>query len=187
MEVTGAVLAELAAERGATLRPVTVSLYQHEADATALRHMTGVDGDAPDSPADSIEQAGRCRVVVAGSYHSAVFALGQGVPVVALSATPYYDHKLEGLADLFPGGCTVLPAGERELPERLAAAVREAWDAAQELRPALLASAEGQIAEARDAYERFAAEAGRRTGLQPAGTLSVTEETSSSESESLYL
>jgi glycosyltransferase involved in cell wall biosynthesis/polysaccharide pyruvyl transferase WcaK-like protein len=174
-EISGRVLRDVAGERGACVAPVTVSLYPHEADAETLRRVIGGEEPAPGSSRDSIEQAGRCRVVVAGSYHAAVFALAQGVPVVGLSATPYYDQKLRGLADLFPGGCEVLPATERDLPERLAAAVRSAWDAADERRPELLTAAERQIGAAREAYERFAQ------------GVSVTSATVSSESASLYL
>ena len=45
-----------------------------------------------------IERVGECRVVVTGSYHGAVFALAQGIPVVALVKSPYYVNKMAGLA-----------------------------------------------------------------------------------------
>jgi polysaccharide pyruvyl transferase WcaK-like protein len=185
--IAGRVLRDVAGERGGGVTPVSVSLYPHEADAETLRHVLGDREPEPVSSRDSIEQAGRCRVVVAGSYHAAVFALAQGVPVVGLSATPYYDQKLRGLADLFPGGCEVLPATERELPERLAVAVRTAWDAADERRPELLTAAERQIGAAREAYARFAPAVSRRLGDQVPPGVSVTSATTSSESASLYL
>jgi hypothetical protein len=183
----GAVLRQLAGERGADLRPLPISLYPHEADGAALKRLTGRNGPEPSSPREPIEEAGRCRVVVAGSYHSAVFALGQGVPVVALSATPYYDHKLHGLADLFRGGCEVISVRERDAPERLAAAVQTAWDTAETSRPALLDAAGEQIAAARDAYRQFGAAVGAPAARQSAGSDSSTAATSSSESASLYL
>ncbi len=186
-QTTADVLRDVAGERGAALAPVSVSLYPHEADGELLRRLLDSTGPEPASPRDSIEQAGRCRVVVAGSYHAAVFALAQGVPVVGLSATPYYDQKLRGLADLFSGGCQVLSAAERDLPERLAAAVRDAWDMAEERRPELLAAAERQIGAAREAYTRFAAPVARRLGTQAPAGLNVTDSTTSSESASLYL
>ena len=186
-QTTAGALRAVASERAATLAPVTVSLYPHEADGETLRRVLGGVGGESASPRESIEQAGRCRVVVAGSYHAAVFALGQGVPVVGLSATPYYDQKLRGLADLFPGGCTVLSAAERDLADRLAAAVRDAWDGAEERRPELLRAAERQIDAARDAYAGFAPLVERRMGAQRPAGVSVADSTTSSESASLYL
>ena len=70
------------------------------------------DAPAPivdlDTPAKAIAEVSRCRVVVTGSYHAAVFALAQGIPVVAIAATRYYLDKFAGLAELFGGGCTIV-------------------------------------------------------------------------------
>ena len=55
-----------------------------------------------------IKQTARCRVVVTGAYHAAVFALAQGIPVVCLSNSPYYLAKFQGLEDLFGSGCTIV-------------------------------------------------------------------------------
>src|SRR6185503_89135 len=107
---------------------------------------------------------GACRVVVAGSYHAAVFALAQGVPVVALSAAPYYDAKLAGLADLFAGGCRVVSVDDPDFASQLAAALDESWEAAEKLAPELVAAAGRQIAESRAAYARFSQPVARRVG-----------------------
>ena len=173
----GAVLREVGARRGAELRPVPISLYPHEADGDRLRDVLGANGHGPATPPEAIAQAGNCRVVVAGSYHSAVFALAQGVPVVAVSANPYYETKLAGLADLFPGGCRMLPASGLDFGARLGAAVDETWELADELAPGLLAAAERQIRAGQDAYARF----------QERVTASVTQDTASSPSASRYL
>jgi polysaccharide pyruvyl transferase WcaK-like protein len=53
----------------------------------------------------------RCRVVVTGSYHAGVFALAQGIPVVATAASRYYHDKFSGLADLFGGGGDIVDVG----------------------------------------------------------------------------
>ena len=55
-----------------------------------------------------IQRIGGLRLLVTGSYHAAVFAVGQGVPVVALSASPYYDQKFADLASYFPDRVTVV-------------------------------------------------------------------------------
>ncbi|HEV7845781.1 MAG TPA: glycosyltransferase [Thermoleophilaceae bacterium] len=164
----GEVLRDAAARRGIELRAVPISLYPHEDDIGHLRQLIGSHSAAAATPGDALTAAGGCRVVVAGSYHAAVFALGQGVPVVGVSATPYYDAKLAGLADLFPGGCRVVAAGDPDFPARLAAAVDEAWETAEALAPALLAAAEQQVAAARAAYARFEGPVARRAGLNGA-------------------
>ena len=45
-----------------------------------------------------IEQISRCRLVIVGSYHAAVFALAQGVSAIGLAGNAYYLQKFEGLA-----------------------------------------------------------------------------------------
>ena len=175
------VLREGAARRGAELRPVPVSLYPHEDDNGSLARLLGSQNGEVTTPLQAIAQAGGCRVVVAGSYHAAVFALAQGVPVVGLTASPYYEAKLEGLADMFPGGCWVLSASDRDVAARLSAALDEAWEGADKLRPELLAATARQIAAAQDAYARFEEPVSRYAGL------SVTHATASSESASRYL
>ena len=122
-----------------------------------------------------------------GSYHGAVFALAQGIPVVALSASRYYDAKLQGLADLFPGGCIVLSMDAPDLAERLAAAVAAAWDSADERRPALLAAAEQQIAASQRAYERFELPASDGLNGHASPRQSLTQVRPSSESASRSL
>ena len=54
------------------------------ADALAIRDLlAGLPSQSndpePASPGDVIRQVGRCRVIVTGSYHGAVFALAQGL------------------------------------------------------------------------------------------------------------
>jgi colanic acid/amylovoran biosynthesis protein len=165
-QTVGGVLQDAAARLGTELRPLPISLYPHEADSDSLRHvLDGAGRELATSP-EAIAQAGDCRVVVAGSYHAAVFALGQGVPVVGLSATRYYDGKLEGLAELFPGGCRVVSTAGPDFGARLSAAVDEAWKLDDRLEPELLAAAARQIAAGQDAYARFEAPVTRHAGLQ---------------------
>lgn len=45
----------------------------------------------------------RCRLVVTGSYHLAVFAAARGIPSVVLVRSDYYALKFEGLAHQFGG------------------------------------------------------------------------------------
>jgi len=160
--IVGDVVRDAAARHGSELRPVPVSLYPHEADAHSFAEILGQGGGEVTTPAQAVRQAGGCRVVVAGSYHAAVFALAQGVPVVALSAAPYYDAKLAGLADLFAGGCRVVSVDDPDFASHLAAALDESWEAAEELAPELVAAAGRQIAASREGYARFSGPVSRR-------------------------
>jgi polysaccharide pyruvyl transferase WcaK-like protein/GT2 family glycosyltransferase len=162
-EVAGAV-SRLAIARDATVQGLPVSRYERDGDLAALRraftdggfggsriHLS--DLTTPDALARA---AAACRVVVTGSYHAAVFALAQGVPVVCLSGSPYYDGKFQGLAELFAGGCSVVRAAGGDLPRDLDSALEAAWDRAPAVRDRLLADADAQRAAGRDAYARFA-------------------------------
>jgi hypothetical protein len=104
------------------------------------------------TPRSVIEQVGRCRVVIAGSYHAGVFALAQGIPVVGLVNSSYYADKFLGLAGMFGTGCEIVRVGERAFPRRLAEAIDRAWAAAPRVRSVLVAAAAEQIELGREAY-----------------------------------
>ena len=142
----------------AELVPVPISSYIKERDATVIAQVIGVDeGMVPelDSPAAVIDQVQRCRVVVSGSYHGAVFALAQGIPAVGLAGTGYYVHKFDGLAELFGGGCTSVALDQPALEDRLEAAIEDAWGSAPAMAPKLLAAAERQLEAGMEAYRRL--------------------------------
>jgi colanic acid/amylovoran biosynthesis protein len=102
-----------------------------------------------------IPQTGRCRVVVTGSYHAAVFALGQGIPAVCMEHSPYYSQKFRGLQAQFGAGVEIVPMAEPDFGLRLERAIRFAWDSAERLRVSLLDATAAQIDLSRAAYARF--------------------------------
>jgi colanic acid/amylovoran biosynthesis protein len=142
----------------APLLPIPIARGQAK-DAAVLRAVLGGDASSRaggadlDSPAKVIRQVGQCRVVVTGAYHAAVFALAQGIPVVFLAESEYYHWKANGLAEQFGAGCEVVALGAPELADRIRAAVRGLWERAEQIRPALLASAAHQVASGRRAYQ----------------------------------
>lgn len=97
----------------------------------------------------------RCRCVITGSYHAGVFALAMGIPVVGLAASSYYMQKFLGLADQFSGGCQTIDLNAADWKQALASAIGSSYGRAEELRPALLRSAEKQIAACTEAYARL--------------------------------
>lgn len=155
----GSLVGAAARKRDAEVVAVGISSHPHEDEAAAPAGA----GEAPSAvaePVEAIAAAGRCRMLVAGSYHAAVFALAQGVPVVGLAASPYYVDKLLGLHERFGDGCRVVRidggANSGEL-RRIAAEIDRQWERAPALRGELLAAAERQIALSRAAHERVAA------------------------------
>lgn len=147
--------------RGSALVPVLVSEWPGE-DRPATRHLT--DGFSPTvrsarrltPPSAVMRRVSRCRVVVTGTYHAAVFALSQGVQAVCLPRTAYYVDKFRGLADMFGAGCRIVSLDEPHFEARLDEAIAQAWTAAPFERPALLAAARDQIERSRAAFARGA-------------------------------
>lgn len=161
------VIQAFARARTAPLHPVPIGLHVHAADDHAIRlllagHDDASDGGATlDTPQRVIEQVSRCRVVLTGAYHAAVFALAQGIPVVCLADSELYVDKFAGLADGFGTGCTIVPVRQGDLAGRLEGALAAAWDAAPRQHAPLRAAAERQAERSREAYARFFALAGR--------------------------
>jgi polysaccharide pyruvyl transferase WcaK-like protein len=108
-----------------------------------------------ESTGELIKKVGRCRVVVAGAFHAAVFALAQGIPAIGLARTKEYAIKLGGLVDQFGAGCQLLYFDDEQLPGKLAEAIDKAWDSADRLRPQLLEAAIVQIQLGQRAYQRL--------------------------------
>jgi colanic acid/amylovoran biosynthesis protein len=154
------VLQEAARQHQAPMIPVPISQDREEADLDAIRHIIAGYGETPtaadlNSPRQVIKQIQRCRVVATGSYHAAVFALAQGIPVVCMANSAYYEDKFLGLADQFGGGCEVVVLRDRGLPANLTGAIEEAWRLAGQLRPRLLARAAQQTEQGHAAYRRI--------------------------------
>ena len=152
-------LQAIAREVGAPLIQIPISRHPEEDDSGVCRYL--LEGyDSVVEPAHDltlvegmIQEIGRCRVVITTSYHGAVFALAQGIPVVAWLKSKYFAAKLNGLANQFGTGCEVLSLDEDNVQERLRAAILAAWNSAEQLRPRLLDVASSQLAASRAAYE----------------------------------
>ena len=148
----------LDAARRHTTEPLTIaiSLHPKERDDAVAARLLGrpPEGEAPDSPLEVVQRIQQCRVVVTGSYHAAVFALAQGIAVVGVTQSPYYDAKFLGLKDQFRGLVGIVSV-DRDVGARLAHEIDQAWQTADEVRPRLLELAALQIEGARSAYEHL--------------------------------
>jgi polysaccharide pyruvyl transferase WcaK-like protein len=154
----GSVLQQFARLQHADLLPIPIAFHEYARDHETIRQLlAGFDdqsdgGSTLDSPLKIMEQIARCRIVVTGAYHAAVFALAQGIPVVCLSNSSYYSAKFEGLEELFGVGCATIMLDDPDFKEKLRAAIEQAWNSADEVQPALLNSAARQIERGRAAY-----------------------------------
>lgn len=174
LAAVGSVLRRLAAELRAPLVPIPIALDHSGSDDAAIRRAIGESSSPephPADPSDAVANAARCRIVVSGSYHAAVFALAQGIPAVGLARTAYYANKLEGLADLFGPGAGVVRLDRGGWEESLEASVRELWACASDRRSGLLASAAEQLRLQDEAYARIArlADAAKAPAARMAG------------------
>ncbi len=147
---------EFAHARAVEALPIPISFHDREADLDAVSALLGPSRAAPcrDEPAAVACLVGRCRVVVTGSYHAAVFALAQGIPVVALSNSLYYDNKFLGLAGMFGGGCQLVRLSDAGAAQSLRAALEGLWATGAGLRELLLRSAREQIFASQAVYRR---------------------------------
>jgi colanic acid/amylovoran biosynthesis protein len=154
----GEVLNTTATRLGVRLLGLPISLYPTQSDSKELSGVfTGADGtyeggQTLETPRDVILRARECRVVVAVSYHAAVFALSMGIPTIGIVQSDYYQQKFAGLADLFGSGCEVVLAGEPDFSRRLEAAFARLWTQAPVLRERLLTAARSQVEKGRLAY-----------------------------------
>ncbi|MVU80524.1 polysaccharide pyruvyl transferase family protein [Nocardia sp. ET3-3] len=162
-DTLGAVVRREAAALDSALAPLIVSEYDDDrrhtlpllAGATRTRPAIGCTGTAQ----DVARQVSRCRVVVTSAYHLAVFALSQGIPAVAVTASQYYDDKFYGLADMFDAdsetaGLRIVHLDMDNLDAELTRAIRLLWESAPEVRDTLQQRAVEQIDAGRAGLDR---------------------------------
>lgn len=145
----------------ARLIAIPISSHHSEADIKYIKQIltgyssTSIDWRLLSTPLDVIKKAGQCRLVITATYHGAIFALAQGIPVVALAHSAEYIEKLSELTDEFGAGCQILSLHDDHLSEKLTAAINAAWLMAPQIRSALLETAAQQVKLQEAAYQRI--------------------------------
>ena len=156
------VLHSAAEKYQARLIPVPIALHAAADDPKVIRRLLQTrDGQSDrawsfESPREVIQAVGKCRIVVTGAYHAAVFALAQGIPAVCLAGNTNYMEKFAGLLDQFRTGSELLSVHDSNFTAALGDAIERAWSSADTQRPALLAAARRQIELSRAAYRHMA-------------------------------
>ncbi len=109
-----------------------------------------------ESTAHLINRISRCRMMITGTFHGAVFALGQGIPVIALAKSVEYTNKLVGLTTEYgEEGCQVIDLSAANMPQKLEEVIERAWTEADRLRPSLLQQSKRQIDLGQAAYQKI--------------------------------
>jgi polysaccharide pyruvyl transferase WcaK-like protein len=160
-DIVGRVVRNAAADLNAGLAPLIVSEHGSEDRRSTLPLLEGYhDTKRPIGRFGSAERLARqvagCRVLVTSTYHVAVFAMSQGIPVVGLSSSAYYDDKFLGLAEMFGVGLTLVHLDGDNLDDRLGRAIRRSWQEADGVRNPLRYKAVEQMKASRAAFERIA-------------------------------
>jgi len=140
------------------LVPIPISLHSADSDVDSIGRIMSTQNNSAlatvECPEDVTRRIGDCRVVVTGSYHGGVFALAQGIPVVGLVNSPYYEQKFLGLQEQFPGGCRILDFRRSITAIEIQNAIQQAWESAAQVRESLLRAAAHQIDCGHAAYKK---------------------------------
>lgn len=174
-DAVGRVVRRFAGEVSAGLAPLFISEYRSEDRRATLPLVDGFANVVPSpgryvTPHEVAARVSRCRVLVTGAYHLGVFALSQGIPVIGLTSSRYYDGKFLGLRDMFGGGLHLVRLDEPDLDDRLSSAIHAAWSQAPDVRRPLRERAVAQIETSRQGFQRVfdIVEAGHLPGRAPA-------------------
>jgi polysaccharide pyruvyl transferase WcaK-like protein len=155
------VLHECARKKDASLLALPTSSGVAESDLEYIRQILDgyknvkTDWRRYEQPMDLIHKIAKCRVVVTGSYHPAVFALSQGIPAIGLVKSKAYVDKFSALQDEFGSALTLIHLDDKNLDDKLGEAIESAWVAAREVREPLVAAAARLSRMAQNGYEHI--------------------------------
>jgi len=151
----------IANDNKAQLIPIPISLNEPGSDLSSVAELLSIDKQEFElaktikTPEDLIEQIDRCRVVITGSYHAAVFALARGIPVVALVGSDYYESKFRGLANQFSVGCRIVSLDQVSLLSDLRIAITESIQEQDCIKNELIIQAQKQLALSKATWDQF--------------------------------
>jgi len=157
IETIGNVIQNCGIKYSCPIMPIPISFYENESDSRIIQRITGnyFSQHNINRPEEIINKVSNCKIVITGSYHSAVFALSQGIPAITLYKTAYYKNKFAGLAKQFGCGCELISMDDNHFARKLKESIDFAWQTSDILRPRLLEAAENQIEAAQSAYQQL--------------------------------
>jgi colanic acid/amylovoran biosynthesis protein len=154
------ILHRFSVKHGVSLILIPIALDSYTCDQRPLKIiLQGLDdlsdgGASLESPIQIINEIGRCRVLLTFAYHAAVFALSQGIPVVALAKSRYFVEKFQGLRDMFGDGVEIIYLDHPDAMNRVEGVIESVWKSAESLRAPLQKAALRQVELSMDAYKK---------------------------------
>jgi polysaccharide pyruvyl transferase WcaK-like protein len=148
----------LSTQLGARLEPLAVAHHKEDDDAATLGTLAAELGNGAHEREGARafrQRIAGCRLVLTGSYHAAVFALGQGIPALGLVFSPYYEAKFKGLQDLFGPGCRYVDGRQRGWDQELQMLAADLWSNTRYWEEELVRSARRQSALSKAAYQEL--------------------------------
>ena len=161
LDAVRTVLRDASERYKATLIAVPISHNPGESDLRTIRRLFKGQKDVLinwrkfETPMNTINSVSRCRVVVTGGYHPAVFALAQGIPAICLTKSELYSIKFLGLVEQFDVGCNIINLDDPNFQETFTATLEDLWQTAEQLRPRILELAWRQIELNRKGYQHL--------------------------------
>lgn len=139
--------------------PLPISEYEKESDSKSLQLLLSIMmknqvESYPEDLSGLLENIRKCRFTVSCSYHAALFSLANGIPVLAISNTLYYDYKFKSLSQIYPGG--VIVTGQNQLSKvDLKTYFSYLWNLSQDKRQEFIKISKKLIYKNRSAYKRL--------------------------------
>ena len=159
LDQIGNVISKIALENKLKIIPIPIHIGDDYRDIRASERTCLIDFEEIETAKkiDTVEhlilQINRCRIVITGSYHAAVFALSSGIPVVGIAESDYYKSKFLGLANQFSIGCEVVDLSEENPFENLKKSIQKSLDL--NVKDQLIEKAMEQVNKSKQAWDYF--------------------------------
>lgn len=128
------------------VRSLPVSLFGPSDDEAVRDSLPEAVLERPTSVNALLHEISRCRVVLSGSHHSAVFALGLGIPVLMVAASRHYLRKLRSLTGHFGTLASVVDLTRGNAFSEIEVGLRQLWETGDDQRHRLRVTASQHVA-----------------------------------------
>jgi colanic acid/amylovoran biosynthesis protein len=159
--IIGNIITSIAQSENRKVIPVPIHIGDEYRDLRIIAENCSIDAEEfklaknISTPDMLVKQIQRCSIVISGSYHAAVFALAQGIPVIALAASDYYLAKFEGLKEQFKVGCEIINLVSDQFPEQLEQTVKSSLKIPRQSKDQLVKAAKMQTKFSQAAWRKF--------------------------------
>lgn len=159
LEKIGDVINRVAQENEFKIIPIPIHIGDDNRDIRASERTCLIETEEVeiakkiDTVETLIQQINRCKIVITGSYHAAVFALSSGIPVIAIAESDYYISKFAGLANQFSIGCEIVDLNLDNPYRNLIEAIQKSLNL--NIKERLIEKAKDQVKKSQEAWNYF--------------------------------